>query len=106
AALKGRLGATVIELAFADAAASEKAQGLLSPLVPGGAEREGLDVRLTANEGARVLMAALRRLDGDGLVPQGVSVREPSLDDVFLRLTGHHAEGAAPSATDGARIAR
>jgi len=100
------LGATVIELAFADAAASEKAQALLSPLVPGGAEREGLDVRLTANEGARVLMEALRRLDGQRLVPQGVSVREPSLDDVFLRLTGHHAEVAVSSAADGSRSVR
>ena len=106
AALKARLGATVIELAFADAAASEKALAILSPLVSGGVEREGLDVRLTANDGARVLMEALRRLDGAGLAPGGVSVREPSLDDVFLRLTGHHAEATGPSAADGARSVR
>jgi oleandomycin transport system ATP-binding protein len=34
----------------------------------------------------------MRTLDGAGLVPAGVVVREPSLDDVFLALTGHRAE--------------
>jgi ABC-2 type transport system ATP-binding protein len=29
-------------------------------------------------------------LDAEGLVPTTLSVREPSLDDVFLALTGHH----------------
>jgi hypothetical protein len=31
-------------------------------------------------------------LDSARLRPTGVQVREPSLDDVFLLLTGHHAE--------------
>jgi hypothetical protein len=37
-------------------------------------------------------MEMLRTLDADGLYPSSLTVREPSLDDVFLRLTGHHAE--------------
>jgi hypothetical protein len=37
----------------------------------------------------------LRALDGDGIVPSTLTVREPSLDDVFLALTGHHAEEEA-----------
>jgi hypothetical protein len=37
----------------------------------------------------------MRTLDGEGIVPATVTVREPSLDDVFLALTGHHAEPAA-----------
>jgi hypothetical protein len=40
-------------------------------------------------------MEMLRTLDADGLYPSSLTVREPSLDDVFLRLTGHHAEPIA-----------
>jgi hypothetical protein len=34
----------------------------------------------------------LRKLDTENLPPASLGVREPSLDDVFLLLTGHHAE--------------
>jgi hypothetical protein len=52
-------------------------------------------VRLTTHDGARLLVDALRALDGEGIVPATLTVREPSLDDVFLALTGHHAEQEA-----------
>jgi hypothetical protein len=52
-------------------------------------------VRLTTHEGARLLVDALRALDGEGIAPVTLAVREPSLDDVFLALTGHHAEEEA-----------
>ena len=52
-------------------------------------------VRLTTHGGARMLVDALRALDGEGVDPATLSVREPSLDDVFLALTGHHVEAAA-----------
>jgi ABC-2 type transport system ATP-binding protein len=90
AALKTRLGSTVIELGLADAGAAARALELLAD-----AELEGTTVRLTTADGARVLMDALRALDAEGLVPATLTVREPSLDDVFLALTGHHAEDAA-----------
>jgi hypothetical protein len=41
-------------------------------------------------------MGVLRALDTESLFPTTLTVREPSLDDVFLRLTGRHAEPAAP----------
>jgi hypothetical protein len=37
---------------------------------------------------------ALRLLDDAGLAPTALTVREPSLDDVFLSLTGHGASDA------------
>jgi ABC-2 type transport system ATP-binding protein len=91
AALKARLGHTVIELGFDDAAAASRAQALLAGSA-GAPELEGATVRLTSADGARLLVDALRTLDGDRLVPVTLNVREPSLDDVFLSLTGHHAE--------------
>jgi oleandomycin transport system ATP-binding protein len=37
----------------------------------------------------------VRRLDAEGVVSAGLSLRRPSLDDVFLALTGHAAEEVA-----------
>jgi ABC-2 type transport system ATP-binding protein len=41
-----------------------------------------------------MLTQMLRRLDDEGVQPTAVALREPSLDDVFLALTGHAAEEA------------
>jgi hypothetical protein len=49
-------------------------------------------VRLSSNEGPRLLVDVLRELDGAQLAPATLAVHEPSLDDVFLALTGRHAE--------------
>jgi daunorubicin resistance ABC transporter ATP-binding subunit len=49
-------------------------------------------VRLTSPDGSRILVDVLRALDSDQVSPTTVAVREPSLDDVFLALTGHRAE--------------
>jgi ABC-2 type transport system ATP-binding protein len=44
--------------------------------------------------GASTLTQALRDLDSRGIVVQDVGLRRPTLDDVFLALTGHMAEEA------------
>jgi ABC-2 type transport system ATP-binding protein len=49
-------------------------------------------VEVPTEDGARKMVEVLRTLDGNGIVPAGITLREPSLDDVFLRLTGHRAE--------------
>ena len=41
------------------------------------------------------LAEAVRRLDEQGVVIDDISLRRPTLDDVFLTLTGHTAEDAA-----------
>jgi len=51
--------------------------------------------------GARVLTAALRQLDDHGVEISDVGLRRPTLDDVFLTLTGHVAEPETDSADDG-----
>jgi ABC-2 type transport system ATP-binding protein len=42
--------------------------------------------------GAGVLTEALRRLDAAGVGLHDVALRRPTLDDVFLTLTGHRTE--------------
>jgi ABC-2 type transport system ATP-binding protein len=95
AQLKDRLGSTVIEIGLADEPTAKRAYDVLARTGTSAPELDGSTVRLTTHGGARMLVDALRALDADGLDPATLSVREPSLDDVFLALTGHHAEGAA-----------
>ncbi|HJW35102.1 MAG TPA: daunorubicin/doxorubicin resistance ABC transporter ATP-binding protein DrrA, partial [Actinomycetes bacterium] len=45
-------------------------------------------------EGASVLAEVVRRLDAAGLEIADLALGRPSLDDVFLALTGHVAEAA------------
>jgi ABC-2 type transport system ATP-binding protein len=42
--------------------------------------------------GSDALIDAVRALDAAGVVTRGLALRRPSLDDVFLTLTGHAAE--------------
>jgi ABC-type multidrug transport system ATPase subunit len=95
AQLKARLGSTVIEIGLVDAAIASRARDALARAGTPSPELDDSTVRLTTHEGARLLVDALRALDGKGIVPVTLTVREPSLDDVFLALTGHHAEEAA-----------
>ena len=92
ARLKTRLGSTVIELELDDPGAAGRAHAALAAAGIGSPELEGETVRVTTDDGARLLVDALRALDAEGIVPAGLTVREPSLDDVFLALTGRHAE--------------
>ena len=92
AALKGQLGTTVIELGMGEPARAAYAEQLLSQMLTARPEQEGATIRLTSGNGSRELIDVLRALDDQGLAPATLAVREPSLDDVFLALTGHHAE--------------
>ena len=66
----------------------ERARGLTAPI----------------SGGATTLTQALRDLDASGIVVQDVGLRRPTLDDVFLTLTGHVAE--APESNGGAQVER
>jgi daunorubicin resistance ABC transporter ATP-binding subunit len=106
--LKADLGNTVVEMRFETGAGSERAAGLLTGQIQGRVDRDDGTLRITADRGAHVLIEVLRRLDADGLEPEALMVREPSLDDVFLKLTGHHAEAptepaAQPATAEGGR---
>ncbi len=60
--------------------------------------------RLTvpSNGGAQRLVRLLRDLDEAGIAIDDIALRRPTLDDVFLSLTGHAAEpGAEPSEENG-----
>ena len=97
AALKAQLGSTVFEMDMPDGEI-DRAVALLTPIVAGRVESEGAHLRITSEHGARALIEVLRTLDAAGLEPESLTVREPSLDDVFLALTGRHAEAVEAEA--------
>jgi ABC-2 type transport system ATP-binding protein len=56
--------------------------------------------------GAGLLMEALRRLDAAAISVLDVALRRPTLDDVFLSLTGHSSADADPAITQQEASAR
>lgn len=104
AELKAGLGTTVVEVGFADEGEATRAAGALARFAVSAPGREGTLVRFEVDDGPRVLIAVLGELDERGLVPATVAIREPSLDDVFLALTGHHVP-AGPTGNPAAPAA-
>ncbi len=103
AELKARMASTTLELSFHDARTAADASELLRPLAGSPPLVEGTRVELSVDDGQRALIDALRDLDRAGLVLASVALREPSLDDVFLALTGRRTSGGGGDDPDGDR---
>jgi ABC-2 type transport system ATP-binding protein len=56
--------------------------------------------------GSDALIQSVRSLDEAGIETSGLGLRRPSLDDVFLALTGHAAEEEDDTAADGGKRRR
>jgi ABC-2 type transport system ATP-binding protein len=97
AELKAQLGTTVLALTFASTDDAARGLELVRGLSDKPANVEGSLIELTLDNGPRAAADALRRLDGGGITVTGLNLREPSLDDVFLNLTGHKAEDEVPA---------
>jgi ABC-2 type transport system ATP-binding protein len=100
AELKADLGATVLEVGLATTGDASRTATILDALGPHAAVVNGTVVEVTVDEGPTSAMAGLRSLDQEGIVPTAFTLREPSLDDVFLALTGRRTEDEAENETD------
>jgi ABC-2 type transport system ATP-binding protein len=98
--LKNRLGSTVIEARLPDQRSGRTASRTLSSLGPPELLDDGRTVAVNVADSGPALLQAVRLLDGAGLCPEAVTVREPTLDDVFLQLTGRRAEAASSPDAD------
>ena len=93
--LKDRIGGDVVEfivtnrLRLADAAAAVSGLSDTPPTID--VDSAHISIRV-GNRGSRALVEAVRALDAAGIETEGLGVRRPSLDEVFLTLTGHAAE--------------
>jgi ABC-2 type transport system ATP-binding protein len=95
--LKGRVGGERIEVVVETSADVARAELVLSELGVGEIQSETQSRRLTApvTGGSAALESALHRLRTAGVVIVEIGLRRPTLDDVFLALTGHGTEPAA-----------
>ena len=101
--LKAQVGGERVEVVVADSGQIEPARAVLAELAEGGSvEVDTHTRRLTApvTGGAPVLTEALRRLDAAGVALHDVGLRRPTLDDVFLTLTGHRTVDDLPTDTE------
>jgi ABC-2 type transport system ATP-binding protein len=91
--LKAEMGTTVLEITLIDAASAARAADLLGSLPTKAPSVVGSTVEVPVTDGSKLPMQALRLLDQEGIQPLFFSLRQPSLDDVFLALTGRRATG-------------
>jgi ABC-2 type transport system ATP-binding protein len=85
--LKRHIGMDVIELHFADRAVAEKAVQLLNPLVKQSTHADQV-VKLFVEDGAHRLPELVRQLDSASLHIASLNLSPPTLDDVFIQVTG------------------
>ena len=100
--LKRRVSGDVVTLSVSSAAnhgATEAARALLtdSPVTREIAVTDG-SLRLTVEHGEEALPVLLRTLDGAGITMSAISLSRPTLDDVFLTLTGRSLRDDSPAA--------
>ncbi|MEN3301397.1 MAG: type transport system ATP-binding protein [Pseudonocardia sp.] len=92
--LKNRVGGERLQLVVADADQLPAARTVLAevgsgePVVDENLRRLSVPV----DGGTKALVEVLRRYDGEGIEVQDVALQRPTLDDVFLSLTGRTAE--------------
>ncbi len=91
--LKDQLGGNVLEVQVTKRADLQKAASLIAGLAsaPPRLDADLNRVTLPVKGGARVLIAAGRALDDAGVELEDLGIRRPSLDNVFLAITGHPA---------------
>jgi ABC-2 type transport system ATP-binding protein len=89
AQLKADLGTSVVSVVLGDRNAVGRAVQLLTPFSEKAPVVEDLVIELTVTDGPRAGADVLRSLDAAQITIAGLALREPSLDDVFLNLTGH-----------------
>jgi len=99
--MKADLGATVLEVGLSTLDDAERTRGVLDSLGPHSPMANGTVIEVTVDNGPQAAMIGLRALDAQGISPTTFKLREPSLDDVFLSLTGHRTEAEAPGGGDG-----
>src|SRR5919108_715545 len=93
--LKDRVGGEWLEVTLDEVSNVQTAISALTPMVDDRPSCDGTLLHLPIRRARGAIAEAVRRLDGAGVGIDDIYVRRPTLDDVFLELTGHTAEEAA-----------
>jgi ABC-2 type transport system ATP-binding protein len=101
-ALKDRVGGERLEAHLTDPSAAPAAVRALAPMSDDPPSSDEATVRLTVRQRSGAIVEAVRRLDEAGIGVDDLGLRRPTLDDVFLSLTGRAAEaGGGGGEADG-----
>ncbi|HET8970357.1 MAG TPA: ATP-binding cassette domain-containing protein [Candidatus Nanopelagicales bacterium] len=94
--LKRSIGGDRLQVDVPDLGQVQAAALALGKLSNGEVEIDATKVSAPVAGGSMVLVDAVRELDAAGVVIDDIALRRPTLDDVFLSLTGHAAEDGPP----------
>ena len=103
--LKGRVGGDVVEFTVPDRGLIDNATAAVTKIMervgeaggePSADPQTGMVSLRVGSRGSEALVEVVRSLDAAGVETRGLGLRRPSLDDVFLALTGHAAEEEEP----------
>jgi ABC-2 type transport system ATP-binding protein len=97
--LKGRVGGDVVEFTVPDRGRIDDATAAITKIgesEPSADLETGMVSLRVGSRGSDALVEVVRSLDAAGVENRGLALRRPSLDDVFLALTGHAADEEEP----------
>ncbi|MFF4651296.1 ATP-binding cassette domain-containing protein [Streptomyces sp. NPDC001380] len=102
--LKAQIGGERVEVVVHNRELIPTALEALTPYAKGepAVEQHTRRITVPVSGGARVLADVIRELDGRNIIIDDIGLRRPTLDDVFLSLTGHAAEDSEEGAAKGA----
>jgi ABC-2 type transport system ATP-binding protein len=98
--LKDQVGGERLEISLEAGDDASAAVRALDSMADGEVAADEAVVRLTVRERRGSIVEAVRRLSEAGIGVEDLAVRRPTLDDVFLTLTGHAAEDAPAGGSD------
>ena len=90
--LKSQVGGERIEIVAHDPAELSRAAQLVAPDGTATTEEHTRRITIAAHGGATHLVEIVQKLGAAGIKIDDIALRRPTLDDVFLELTGHAAE--------------
>jgi ABC-2 type transport system ATP-binding protein len=103
--LKAQIGGARLDVTLDDPADAEVAMAALAEMCLDRATADGTLVHAPVQPGHGVIPEAIRKLDAAGVGVDDIALHRPTLDDVFIALTGHAAEEEAPEAEKEAAAA-
>jgi ABC-2 type transport system ATP-binding protein len=98
--LKSQVGGDRLQLRVASPTTARRAAEVVADLGSGPlqVDAQAAEVTLPVTDGIAAMPEVVRRLDAAGLALSGLLLRRPTLDDVFLALTGRPAPAARSAA--------
>ena len=88
--LKSRVGSDKLELTIADEAGYDKALGIVGAGASG--NKADRTIVVPIEKGMHDAKRIISAVEESGVEIETMSIQKPTLDDVFMRLTGHHSE--------------